>query len=425
MRFVRKYSSVLITVAFLLATFSCASLQARKPGPFKIVETATLKRIDDRGSDTESVHTASQFSHEDPQVIAFIKMRNVSGSHQIRWDWIQPDGKLYTTSGNCPINTAPGRYRDGVAAWHPMFIKDESAATLPGTWRVKIYLDNDQVASEGFEITAPPTFALLPGRSNAFAVVIGISHYQHQKRNPLPDLAFAEDDAYAFAQILRNLGWSESHIKVLVNENATRENISIALQSWLTKAGKDDMVVLFWSGHGYQDPENPQKTYLACYDTKMWIPATGYRMDHVSNALAELNARHVVVMADTCHAGGLAKTRGIRVTNPYLDKLKSESPFPKGWVWMVGADTDREAIELSSWKNGAFTHVMLEAMGGKGDGFQGAGAKDGIVTLGELRAYMQTMMPDETQKVIGVAKHPTIITSSDDPEVWKLSLDVK
>jgi hypothetical protein len=34
-------------------------------------------------------------------------------------------------------------------------------------------------------------------------------------------------------------------------------------------------------------------------------------------------------------------------------------------------------------------------------------------------------MPDETQKVIGVARHPVIIISSDDPEVWKLSLKVK
>jgi hypothetical protein len=421
----RKIYPILVILTTLLITISCASQRYSKPEPFKIVETATLKRIDDRGSDTESVHSATKFSHQDPQVFAFIKMHNVSGKHQIRWDWIQPNGKIYTTSGNHPINTATGHYREKVAAWHPLFIKNENAATRPGTWRVKTYIDNDLVASEKFEIAAPPTLSLLADRRNAFAVVVGISRYYHQQRNPLPNLAFAEDDAYAFAQILRDLGWSDSHIKLLVNEKATRENISIALESWLTKAGKDDMVVLFWSGHGYFDPENPQKTYLACYDTKMWIPATGYRMDHVRNALSELRTKHVVVLADTCYAGGLATTRGIGVVNPHLKKLKEESPFPKGWVWMVGADTDRQSIEHSSWKNGAFTHVMLKGLSGKADGYQGAGAKDGVVDLGELRAYMQTVMPDETLKVIGVAKHPTIITSSYDTEVWKLSLKVK
>jgi hypothetical protein len=416
---------ILIALAVLLIMSACASQRTTKPGPFRIVETATLKKIDDRGSNTESAHTATKFSHQDSQVISFIKMQNVSGKHRIRWDWIQPNGKIYTTSGNHPIDTASGHYRKSIAAWHPMPIRDESAATLPGNWRVKIYIDNDMVASEKFEIAASPTLKLLTNRRNAFAVVVGISQYEHQGRNPLPNLAFAEDDAYSFAQILRDLGWSESHIKLLVNEKATRENLSIALESWLTKAGKDDIVVLFWSGHGYQDPENPQKTYMACYDTKMWIPATGYRMDHVRNALAELNTKHVVVLADTCYAGGLATQRGIQVVNPYLKKLKEESPFPKGWVWMMGADVDRQAIEHSSWKNGAFTHVMLKALSGKADGFQGAGTKDGIVSLGELRAYMQTVMPDETHKVIGVAKHPTVITSSYDPEVWELSLKVK
>jgi hypothetical protein len=416
----------IVALFAVLLTFSCASQQARKPVPFKIMEMATLKQIGDHGSDTESVNTASHFSYQDPQVIAFIKMRNLSGNHKIRWDWIQPDGKIYTSSGDHPMETTAGRYRENVAAWHPLYIKGEKAATLPGIWGVKIYIDNDQVASEKFEIAAPPpALVLQPGQRNAFAVVVGISRYQHNEDNLLPDLAFADDDATSFSQVLRHMGWSDSHIRLLVNEDATRENISIALQSWLTKAGPEDVVVVFWSGHGFKDPENPQKSYFACYDTKMWEPATGYRMDHVRTELAELKTKNVIVFADTCHAGAMAETRGIGVANPYLDQLKEESAFPKGWVWMVGADTDRQAIESKSWKNGAFTHVILKGFSGEADAFQGTGIKDSIVTLGELRAFIQTIMPDETAKVIGVAKHPTIITSSNDPEVWKLSLNVK
>lgn len=58
-------------------------------------------------------------------------------------------------------------------------------------------------------------------------------------------------------------------------------------------------------------------------------------------------------------------------------------------------------------------------------GFQSSGAADGVVTMGELRAFMQTAMPDETQKVLGAAKHPVITTSSGAPDIWQLPVAAK
>ena len=60
-------------------------------------------------------------------------------------------------------------------------------------------------------------------------------------------------------------------------------------------------------------------------------------------------------------------------------------------------------------------------MAGAADGCGGA-PKDGIVTLGEIKEYLLTAMPDETQKVLGVAKRPFYATSSGDPEIWNLTL---
>ncbi len=260
-------------------------------------------------------------------------------------------------------------------------------------------------------------------QSQQWAVIIGISEYKYAGRNDLTNLIFADDDAKAFARVLRNIGWSESHMRLLVNEEATQRNIIIALESWLTKAGPDDQVVLFWAGHGFPDPEDPEKVYFACYDTDILIPATGYRMDRVRAALEERRTRNVVVFADTCHAGKLITRggRGISIM-PKIDQMRRENRIPKGWIFMVGADTDRKAIEHTSWTNGAFTHCLLNALSGKADGYMSSGAKDGIVTMGELRTYMNSVMPDETQKVIGVAKRPVITTSTGDPEIWELSL---
>lgn len=255
----------------------------------------------------------------------------------------------------------------------------------------------------------------------SWAVIIGISEYQFSGKSGLSNLIFADDDAKAFARSLHNIGWSESHIKLLINEQATERNIKIALRSWLTKAGPDDQVILFWAGHGFADPEDPEKVYLAAYDTDIGIPATGYRMDEVRSALEEIGSKNVVLFADTCHAGKLITrgngNRGISII-PNIKKLE----VPKGWIFMVGADTDRYAIEHTSWRNGAFTHALIKGVNGEADGFQSAGAKDGVVTMGELKEFMNTVMPDETQKVLGVAKRPVITTSTGDPDIWNLTL---
>ncbi len=262
--------------------------------------------------------------------------------------------------------------------------------------------------------------------SRNWAVIIGISKYKHSGKNGFKNLIFADDDAKAFARVLINLGWNEDHIKLLLDAEATQRNIMIALESWLTKAGTNDQIVLFWAGHGFADPEDPEKVYLACYDTDGSIPATGYRMDRVRSALEERKARNVVLFADTCHAGKLI-TRGDRGLSivPEIKKMHRERNVPKGWIFMVGADTDRKAVEHSSWTNGAFTHCLIKALSGEADGYENVGPKDGIITMAELRAYMNSVMPEETQRVLGVAKRPVITTSAGDPHIWNLTLQIR
>jgi len=267
------------------------------------------------------------------------------------------------------------------------------------------------------------------GPARRWAVVVGVSKYRNAGKAGLADLAYADADATAFAALLKQRGWPESSIKLLVNEQATKGNVEVALESWLTKAGPDDLVVLFWSGHGFPDPADPEKVYFACHDTDLSVPATGCRMDKARAAIEELKARNVVVLADTCHAGKLVTRGGKGVggiaVGGYVEKLRQDAAVPKGWIFMVSAETDRLAVEHSSWSHGAFTHCLLEALGGAADGFESSGARDGVVTMGELRAYLTSAMPEETQKVLGAAKRPLIVSSAGSPEIWNLAITGK
>lgn len=70
-------------------------------------------------------------------------------------------------------------------------------------------------------------------------------------------------------------------------------------------------------------------------------------------------------------------------------------------------------------------HEEIRRLDGKADGYQSVGKKDGTVTMLELRTYLESAMPNETQKVLGVAKRPIITTSSGDQNIWNLTLKAK
>ena len=257
-----------------------------------------------------------------------------------------------------------------------------------------------------------------------FAVIVGVSAYKHAGEAGLSRLEFARKDAEDFARALEQQGWSPDRIKVLTDQEATKRDVEYALETWLRRVRHDDMIVLFWSAHGWPDPADSEKAYFACYDSRPSDPSSGFRMDQVRRMLDERNARNVVVIADTCHSGKVIKagdSRAIAV-RPALDAMKRNDQIPKGWVFIASADPDRKAYEDKAWANGALTHVLLEGLHeARADGYQSAGTRDGVVTLGELRAYVKDRMAEESLDIIGARLDPLFYTTSGYPQIWDLS----
>ncbi len=256
---------------------------------------------------------------------------------------------------------------------------------------------------------------------HVWMVCVGISEYQDLEFPYLPYAAKDAEDVYAL--LGRHSGTSRDRTRLLTNAKATKEAVEAALEGFLSKAGKDDLILLYWSGHGFPDPADPSKVYFACHDTILRRPYTGYRMDRVRGVLEEKEARHTVVFADTCHAAKLITRGGKGITGVAVaEAFTANEPVPSGMVFMVAADADRKAIEDSVWSNGAFTHVLLEGLRGKADGFQAAGALDSVVTVGELRAYLLARMPIETDAVFGKALHPVIAVTTGHEAISRLRL---
>ena len=95
----------------------------------------------------------------------------------------------------------------------------------------------------------PGTQRLAAGRR---ALLIGIDAYQSV--SPLNGPVNDANDMAAF--LVERAGFQQSDLRILLDAEATRDNILAAIEAWLiegTQPGDD--VLLYFSGHGFQQPD--------------------------------------------------------------------------------------------------------------------------------------------------------------------------
>ena len=246
--------------------------------------------------------------------------------------------------------------------------------------------------------TTRATLANAPGRYRPdierWAIVVGISDYQHRELN----LKWAHRDAEEVHKLLLTPAggsFAADHVQLLINEAATTQAISRALRSFLKKPAKDDVVLIYFACHGGPDPDRPSNLYLLTYDTDPDdIAGSALPMREIDLSLREnLLAERVVILADTCHSAGIGGGIGRRsvtadagVVNAYLDAL---SAARGGLALLTSAEASETSQEDARWGegHGVFTHYLLEGLRGAADGF--SQPRDGKVAIGELFDYVR------------------------------------
>ncbi len=161
-----KRRALSVLLIFCLFLFSCASTQeTKRPPAFRVADITLSKSVEDLTSTASPKNPAIVFSPKDPEVFAFLKLQNLWGMHTVKWDWIDPEGRLYYSTGNYTIQSAEGQYLKEVNTWHKLTIRGDKAEKLPGQWTLNISVDKDLVAVRKFRIdpeaSGPP--AIAPG----------------------------------------------------------------------------------------------------------------------------------------------------------------------------------------------------------------------------------------------------------------------
>lgn len=273
-------------------------------------------------------------------------------------------------------------------------IIDQEIPLTPGRNEIAIFAANkDAGAPSELRIVLYEAEELKP---DLYLVSIGISNYQ---RGDL-QLTYADDDAKAISQVFRGQeGRLYGHviIKELYDQGATQDEIVKAIEWLKTQATQKDVAVVFIASHGINDQG---KYYLLPADGNPdELERTGVSWGDFSESLGNLPSR-VLLFVDTCHSGQLGQdvyTLRQQVDNTEAIRKLSSDEYG---VIILAASTGKEfSLEHPTWKHGAFTKALIEAMEEGQADYSG----DGIILLRELDLYIAERVDALTQG----EQHPT------------------
>lgn len=231
-----------------------------------------------------------------------------------------------------------------------------------------------------------------PRIDQRWAVIVGIGDYASRE---IPDLEFAPADARAVRDFLTSPAagpFQDDRVLFLENEEATGAAVREALFVFLQQADWDDLVVIYFAGHGAPDPSRPDNLYLLPHDADLdALASTGFPMWDVKTALRrQISSERVIVIADACHSAGAME--GLAGDNPIAGGF-SQLFTPSRRLTMTAANTNEFSLEDARWGgHGVFTHFLLEGLRGAGD-LDG----NGIVTFSEVFDYVQRNVRSATE----------------------------
>ncbi len=226
-----------------------------------------------------------------------------------------------------------------------------------------------------------------------WALVVGVASYNH-----MPVLRYTDDDAYRIHSFLKSPeggALPDEQIRILIDEEATLTNIKSAMEDVFFRAGPNDMVLLYFSGHGLKGAFLP-------------IDFDGFNNkllhEDVAAILKKSPAKYKLCIADACHSGSLLAMRSASaqaILTSYYDNLAQAKA---GTALIMSSKSEETSLESSGLRQGVFTHFLIRGLKGEAD-------KDDnrIVSVEELFNYVY----ENVRTYTGYRQSPVIMGDYD------------
>jgi len=149
---------------------------------------------------------------------------------------------------------------------------------------------------------------------NYYGLVIGNNNYQ-----TLPKLESATQDAKSVEKVLRE----KYGFKTALLLNANRRQILTLLNTFMRKLTTNDNLLIYYAGHGQLDRVNDRGHWLPV-DAEINNSAEWISNIALTDIINSMQAKHVIVIADSCYSGTLSRTSLARVPNITSGALRAK-----------------------------------------------------------------------------------------------------
>ena len=275
-------------------------------------------------------------------------------------------GTLYMTDGT----SVKGFWKDGEYAGKEEVEKEPKQEIVQNKNTQKT--NNQQVKKENVGSE----------KLNVWAMVVGVSSYTH-----MPVLRYTDDDAYrmfAFLKSPEGGALADDHIKILIDEEATHDNIITTMNKLFAKAGPKDLVMLYFSGHGLKGSFLP-------------IDYDGYenKLEHeeITQIFKQSPAKYKLCIADACHSGSLLAMKGASAENTLASYYDNLANAKSGTALIMSSKSEESSLESSGLRQGVFSHFLIRGLKGEADTNE-----DSIISVQELFDFVDQNVESYTDR---------------------------
>lgn len=259
------------------------------------------------------------------------------------------------------------------------------------------------------------TKAKTKNKPGLFGLFVGTSKYQDKSIS----LDYADKDAKvlteAFQKISKNM-YNPSRINLVSlttdtndpKKISSRVNITKALDSIANHAKPNDIIILYFSGHG-----------LTISDDFYYLTSTAGNVDltknekkrkescisstEINKALKKITSNKQILILDACHSGKIAKlankkSKAISTTQEKaLEKLEDKT----GVYILASSEAEQKSYEAKALTHGLLTFSLLRGMSGEA-------TNDDIINVIDLLSYASKEAENIGRNELGGGQRPVL-----------------
>jgi formylglycine-generating enzyme required for sulfatase activity len=204
-----------------------------------------------------------------------------------------------------------------------------------------------------------------------------IANSRFSEESGLDNLRFPENDVDRFDEVLSDKERGR-FTETFVLKNKPHYEVSIKVHQVLKKAGKNDLVLIYYAGHG--KPDDRGRLHLAMSDTQAdLLESTSVRMEALKNFINSSLSKKKILILDCCYSGAAGDSFVPRGDTQDQLKLMFKG---RGTYIMTASAKYEQAMERN--EHGVFTKYLIHGIK------SGAADPDatGHITIDDLYSYV-------------------------------------